>query len=368
MKILILNIDGAPLHDPSLPAVFGGAEVDLYLLANLFLELGHEVHVLVRRLEGKASRNIGGIRLHPLWPRGQAARSPFHFAAIYRRIAQIKPELLMCELISDFSAVAGLYARWSRTPMIYRAANKRDWLLVQDPGQYGWRDRLIFKATLAGLGHYVAQTEEQRSVLSTLLPEQRLRILPNFHPPQQVVIPEFGERRGILWVGHLTKVKQPMRLVELARLLPEIPFTVIAPTTASSEQTESREAIQRLENVHLVDSVPFHEIQACYNRARILLNTSLSEGFPNTFIHAMNGETPIAAVNINPDGFFDEGQSGGIREEQIPFLAEQLRRLHGDQDFWQRSREMLVAYRDKHFAYEPVRAGWERLLQEVRSG
>lgn len=362
MRILLINIYGAPLHDPALPGVFGGVEVDLYMLARLFQRLGHEVHVLVRSLAGETSREVEGLQLHALWPDGRAWRSPFHLWALGRRLGGLKPQLLVAELVSDYSAVAGWLARRRAIPLIYRAANKRDWLLVAEPGRYDWRERLRFRLTLAGTRFYVAQTEEQARVLARVLPARRLRIIPNFHLPQEESLPEFGQRSGILWVGHLTRVKQPLRVAALAKLLPDIPFQLIAPTAAETEEAGSREALRSLPNVRLLDSVPFARIQPCYNQARILLNTSLSEGFPNTFIHAMNGGTPLASVEVDPDGILSRAGCGPL-EADLPRLALELRRLHDEEELWGATRQRLELYREEHFAFAPIEAAYRELLE-----
>lgn len=366
MRILVLNLLGAPLHDPALPGVFGGGEVDLYMMARLFARLGHEVHVLVRSLAGEAEREVEGVRLHALFPDGQAGRRPAQMVAGWRALSRLRPDLLVAEIISDQSAVAGAWGRLHGVPLLYRAANQRDWLLVAEPGRYGWWERTRFRLTLAGLHTYVAQTREQAEVIRRVVPEERLRIIPNFHLPQDQALPEFHQRQGILWVGHLTRVKQPRRVAGLARLLPHIPFTVVAPTQAHAEEPGSREELA-LPNVTLLDSVPFREIQPLYNQARVLLNTSLSEGFPNTFIHAMHGGTPLAAVDVDPDRIFSEGGCG-VREPDLERLALELVRLHGDESHWRSVQEKVVAWREARFAFAPVEAAYREILATVETG
>jgi len=343
--------------------VFGGGEVDLYMLARLFQRFGHDVHVLVHHLGGEAARMVEGIQLHALWPDGRSPRSPLHVWDGWRALSRLRPELLVAEIISDQSAVAGAWGRLHGVPLLYRAANQRDWLLVAEPGRYGWWERARFRLTLAGIHTYVAQTREQAEVIRRVVPAERLRIIPNFHLPQEQALPEFGQRRGILWVGHLTRVKQPRRVAELARRLPRIPFTVVAPTQAHAEEPGSREALA-LPNVTLLDSVPFREIQPLYNQARVLLNTSLSEGFPNTFIHAMHGGTPLAAVDVDPDRIFSEGGCG-VREPDLERLAGELTRLHDDEAVWNAVRARVEEWRAARFAFAPVEAAYREILARL---
>ncbi len=48
------------------------------------------------------------------------------------------------------------------------------------------------------------------------------------------------------------------------------------------------------------------EVNAELANAHVLVNTSLYEGFPNTFIQAWMRRTVVVSLNVNPDGIFDE--------------------------------------------------------------
>jgi len=56
--------------------------------------------------------------------------------------------------------------------------------------------------------------------------------------------------------------------------------------------------------------VPFSEIDSFFQRAKVFVNTSDAEGFPNTFIQACEFGVPILSLNVNPDGFLDEYDCG----------------------------------------------------------
>ena len=66
----------------------------------------------------------------------------------------------------------------------------------------------------------------------------------------------------------------------------------------------------KIPNLRFIRHVPFNQIDACFQRAKIFVNTSDAEGFPNTFIQACKAGTPILSFNVNPDGFLDTYRCG----------------------------------------------------------
>jgi glycosyltransferase involved in cell wall biosynthesis len=63
-------------------------------------------------------------------------------------------------------------------------------------------------------------------------------------------------------------------------------------------------------NLTFLPGVPFGCIDRHFMSARVLVNTSDSEGFPNVFVQAAKCGTPILSLNVNPDGFLDVYECG----------------------------------------------------------
>jgi glycosyltransferase involved in cell wall biosynthesis len=81
----------------------------------------------------------------------------------------------------------------------------------------------------------------------------------------------------------------------------------------------------KIPNLQFVRHVPFNQIDAYFQRAKVLVNTSDSEGFPNTFIQAGKSGTAILSFKVNPDGFLDTHACGLCCSGDLTRLTYNLR-------------------------------------------
>ena len=61
-------------------------------------------------------------------------------------------------------------------------------------------------------------------------------------------------------------------------------------------------AASKIQNLKYMDFVSRNKIFDYYKKAILLVNTSKTEGFPNTFLEAWAYSVPIISLNVDPDG------------------------------------------------------------------
>lgn len=85
-----------------------------------------------------------------------------------------------------------------------------------------------------------------------------------------------------------------------------------------------------MDNLEFHQRVPFNEIDGYFQRAKLLVNTSDSEGFPNTFIQACKWATAIVSLNVNPDGFLNKYSCGISCGGRFTRMREAVKHLLAD--------------------------------------
>jgi len=185
----------------------------------------------------------------------------------------------------------------------------------------------LFAAALRRADRVLVQNRQDGEHLRRTL-QIDAEVIPNAHvlPP----VPALKQPREIvLWVGRSAPVKQPGEFLRLAEAFPKVRFVMIcARATGDTRFAELEERARALPQVEFIPGVPYRRAADYFHRARVFVNTSRGEGFPNTFIQAGAAAVPILSLVVDPDGFlerYDCGRcAGGRRERLVELLTELL--------------------------------------------
>ncbi len=312
----------------------GGESVQHVLLARAWRDLGHEVSMIVyddgqgqgenhsRVVDGitvitafKRSAGIPGLRFfHP--------RASRLFAALMAADADVYYQ-------SPAGAATGItawFCRMTGRRFIFRVASDSD--CGREHGRLPlWRDRRLYDYGLKRADLIAVQTDVQAQML---LEHHRLEssvVNMLVEPPRRNA--SVAKDIDVLWLSNLRTLKRPELVLELARQLPHVHFTLAGgPMPHPSGFTyfeDVKAAAARLPNVSMPGAVRYTDSGAWFDRARIFLNTSSIEGFPNTFLQAWIRSVPVVSF-FDPDGLIKRLQLGAV-PASIDDMREAIRGL-----------------------------------------
>lgn len=133
----------------------------------------------------------------------------------------------------------------------------------------------------------------------------------------------------LLWVSRCQPIKRPHLFLDLAERLPEAKCKMVCPREDVGLWNSVSKRAAGIPNVEFVERVPYHEIQAVYDSAKIFVNTSEWEGWPNSFIQSGLGETALLSLDVNPDGLFGRYALGKFCGGNPGRLADAAREMLG---------------------------------------
>ena len=328
-KICIVGLDSyGMLSGEGDPKYIGGEAIQHVLLARAWRDLGHEVSMIVHD-EGQGERRVhDGVTAIAAHTRHGGIRGLRFF---YPRATRLLSALMAADADIYYQSPAGAntgftgwFARSMGKHFIFRVASDSDCLKEHGRIQF-WRDRKLYNYGLRRADLVAAQTDHQAKMLRENHGIESHVVNMMVESPRA----DAPVRKDIdvLWVSNLRSLKRPELALELARQLPQVKFT-LAGGPMPGGQTYYEDvlaAAARLPNVTMLGPVRYRDSGALFDRAKIFLNTSAIEGFPNTFLQAWIRAVPVVTF-FDPDGLVQRVPLGRVARS-VDDMREAIRGL-----------------------------------------
>ena len=328
-----------PLFNREINETFGGSEVELYNLATYFA--GFE-NIKVDFIVGDYGQNdvetyknitvkkVKYMRLDKYKSfKHKLLRYFYLFLVLLRQNSQVYITKTACEVLG-WMVIFEKFLK--RKKVVFRLGSDKDADLEF------WKGfRKLYFLYKLGLRHcdmVYAQSKDQKKMLKDRYGIES-QVLKNVFNVSNEIVDK--KKEYILWVSRCEPLKRPLIFVDLARRIPGEKFIIIMPHVRKADDLQNQRikhiiadvkaAAEELENLDYLEFVPFNEIQQYYNRAKLFINTSEYEGFPNSFIQSCVGRTGILSLRVNPDGFLNEYDLGYCCDDSIDKAVDFIRGL-----------------------------------------
>lgn len=330
----------------------GGAEVVAYELATRLLRAGHSVTMLTCGYEGAS--NIG-------WPDGlriiRVGNSrylhPFQALAYYTRHLRDTFDILIEEVNGAAPYFSVLLERKAKKFLLYHQLGRKNWLHeVPAPLSYVGYWLLAPLATrAAGLSRapVITVSDSTRQVLARHgLPAKRTSIISEGlanEPVASLATVEKFDKPTVLSFGAMRAMKRTLDHVKAferaKRHLPELQMKVAGGAGNSYGQRVLNYIGQSpfASSIEYLGRVSDDEKLRLMQRAHVILQTAVEEGWGLTITEAASQGTPAVAYDV--DGLRDSirhGETGVLTDSKPSALAKGIVQILNDREDYERQR------------------------------
>jgi len=375
IKICLVSLYAYHYFNSKIKSQFGGAELQLYNLATeLAKDSNFDIHFIVGDFGQPDFETREGVKLYKFFnPRKKLKyfRAIFGFYCLWKLLKKNNADIYIQRAAGLETGEVALYCRKNKKRFVYMAANDED-VMEKRPSYFrkgfmSWIRWWLFKVGLRNTKLVFVQNNKQKEILKKNYNKEGI-IRKSAHYIKE--ISELELKSFTLWVGKADMAtKQPEIFIELAKEFPNEKFVMVCPISNDINYFEKiKKQAKEVPNLKFIDYVPFNEIDDYFLKAKIFINTSKTEGFPNTFIQAAKNKTPILSLNVNPDNMLERYKIGFCTNNNFEKLKNKLKELLKNKTLWQKMAENAYRYAiENHDIKKIIRQDKKILLNLVKS-
>jgi glycosyltransferase involved in cell wall biosynthesis len=251
---------------------------------------------------------------------------------LYRLLRKVNPDVVYQRVGCAYTGICALYCRRHQKRYVWHVSLDND--LDPDIGRFP----KIFRPIERRLRDYgitradqiITQTYDQARVLSERFERSSVTIH-NFHDsPDRAV--EKGQTFTVVWVANFKPAKRPEAFLEVIEAFPPecgVEFVMVGRGGDREPYASMIADATRRQSFRYLGELPVSEVNQLIGVSHCLVNTSIVEGFPNTFIQAWYRRTLVASLGIDPDRTLSD-HGNGLIETSPRDLAAAILKLRDD--------------------------------------
>ncbi|MBN2884735.1 glycosyltransferase [Patescibacteria group bacterium] len=323
MKIaIIFPKDSEAIFNTGSTRTFGGATVQMYLFAkelNNYKNKGINTYSFIvdyKKIYFKDFNSFNFIKTYK-----EKDFFIIKYFKFLRQLLAVKPDIVIQHGLTIFSCILAVICEFLGIKFVFMFANDRE-----SEGYYQVSNKKcpLFWSLLASSHFLIVQNDFQLKQIPEKFKNKSEIIKNGFE------IGEFNNeiRNYVLWVARHDHFKRPSIFLDIVKMNPAINFIMICPPTSNDSHYDSFEnSANEIQNLKFISFISFNEIDNYFKKAKIFVNTSESEGFPQTFIQAAMHSVPILSLSVNPTNFLSTFNCGFSFNDNVKKLSDKISEL-----------------------------------------
>ena len=348
----------------------GGAEYQAYLLAQ---SLKSEFDIFYISI-GQHEENVyteDGFRIYTKKTPYVFNRFPNLFllkTKIYDILMKEAPDFIYQRMGNATTGIAAQYAKNSNCKVIWHIASKRDLepsrISIKNLLTLKYIDKKYLEYGIRNVDYIVGQAKYQDRLLEKNYNRRCNVIVPNFHPlPVEPTSKHLPFK--IVWISNIKKLKQPEIFLELTKYFKnrnDTKFILVGRPGGNEFDERLKKHLKSGKNLEYPGELKVNEVESLLSTAHILVNTSIYEGFSNTFIQAWMRKVPVVSLNVDPDNLLTE-KGIGFLSGSIDQMARDIEKLIDNPDLLYK-----MGQKAQEYAFERHSLGNIQKIREIMLG
>lgn len=306
-KVLVCNSCTDFLYDEN--TTIGGLNVQMYLWARTFHQHGWDVTCITHL---KQLRNVEVAGIKHIYTKTHAHLEAFFvFVNYFIMLMRLRPSLILVRGRGVSLYPLSIFSKIIGSKLVFMVAADTN----MDKGHEAKLnfETKLFRRAVPYVKYFVAQNTIQQNQLLQNYSKKSI-IIPNIWGQFEGGNVRDIEKNDILWVGNIRKVKRVEWFLDLAERNPEYKFVVIGGALDEVMYEAAQHRAASLPNVDFVGKLGFLDTNRWFERAKLFVCTSISEGFPNTFLQAWSNDIPVLAT-VDPSDVVARNGLGEVGDD-----------------------------------------------------
>ncbi len=367
VRLCIISHFGYPLYNKKCieTDIGGGAGVQLYLLSKEFAKKNtFNVNIITgnHKIHKNRIEVYQNIKIFKVLPLKRTFLNVLKFVIIFfLTLIKIKPDIVIQRTASPSTGLCAFYCKLFRKKFIYSISNKPEVNGEAEKGVLG----KFYKYGLNNATIIIAQNNDQIFELEKFK-KRKIRNIKLIKSGYNIIKKDNIEKKNILWVSRAIEWKRAEIFLKLAQKMPNKDFIIIC-NKANNKiywKTISDNAF-KIHNLKFMSFIPFHKIDRYFQEAKIFINTSIYEGFPNTFIQAFKNKTPVISLNVNPDEILTKNKIGIFCHDDLKKMEFSINQFFENQELYDSYSKNAFSYVKNNHDIKHISKKWLLLCEKI---
>ena len=354
------------LHTAHWQQAIGGSELQIKFLIEKLISENYKIYYIYEDTKTHFV-NHHKLKLVPIQSKIKSKRFGdrwvFQKNKVFKHLNEIKPDGIYTRTHSSWSGFATKYAVKNNIPHIWAVASDTDLpKITHKASLLKPRDNLarrLMNFTVHNCSHVIVQNSEQLKKLKELYQRDGLLINQSSKKIDDVSLLHKSHKvLEVIWVANLKTIKQPELFLDIVKKYANdarINFTMVG--RSSNYYKEKIKELDSILNFKFLGELKNEEVNALLLKSHILINTSLAEGFSNTFVQGWLRKVVVVSMNSNPSDI--------LTKQNIGYIENDIDKIKARIDFLIENKKNLMIMADKAYHYALEHHDIDRNLNKV---